>query len=407
MRKSVSKIGWENLVDTYAYSDWVPYKTDRFGRLYFERVNSLGKREKLGKVIDFSSAIGATSFGQSNWKLILAWVMQARKIMQINNSFMTKPTVELAQKLNNAVGHGYKTFFVNSGAEANENAVMAATYRENKVNFKKPRPYILTLSDSFHGRTGLMRYATGQSKFRDGLYLDVDKFKQVSVNKPIDEVLLSKTHAIMIEVIQGESGVNPVSKDFATYLKVVCEINDIIMIVDEVQTGIGRTGKMFGYQHYNLCPDIVTTAKGLGGGTPISAVTMNEKAREGIGPGKLGSTFGGNAANCAVANKVMDTLTPKFLDTVEYKGNLFGGQFQHFKRGDLIKDFSGVGMLWGLTLPDGVKASHVKNECLKEGLAVLTAGERLRIMPPLNTSKEAIYDGIDILEYVLRKECQK
>ena len=254
--------------------------------------------------------------------------------------------------------------------------------------------------NSFHGRTNTTLTATGQDVFHQHYNPFLEGFSYVEANniQDLKQKVSDKTAAIMIEIIQGEGGVIPLQKEFVENIQMLCDKNDILLIVDEVQTGIGRTGKLFAYEHYDLHPDIVSVAKGLGNGLPIGAILFSDKCEDVLTYGDHGTTFGGNPVVCAGAKVVLDTMSLAFMQQVQDKGEYIKQcllQMPH------VKEVCGMGMMLGVVL-DKVDSKELVNACIDKGALFLTAKNRLRLLPPLTMSKEEIDEGLSILATVLQ-----
>jgi acetylornithine/N-succinyldiaminopimelate aminotransferase len=346
--------------------------------------------------LDLTSGIGVSCLGYNNKNWVKAVTDQVKKLAHTSNIFLNIPSLTLAKKLTEAAGMS-KVFFANSGAEANECAIKLAR-KYSYLKYGEGRGTIITLKKSFHGRTLTTLKATGQKKFHKyfGPFPQGFKYSDVDINS-LKENLDSSVCAIMMEAIQGEGGVNPLPQDFVDEVFKIAKKNDILIIFDEVQCGMGRTGKLFGYKNYNVEPDIVSTAKGLAGGLPIGAVLCSKKLEDTFVPGDHGSTFGGNLVSTAAANCVIDTLTsPGFLDEVAEKG-LFIKDFFKKANSKNITDIRGIGLMVGIEI-NSDSASKVQKEAFKNGVLVLTAGPNvIRLLPPLIISKEELRSGLNIL----------
>ncbi len=346
--------------------------------------------------IDFGSGIGVNALGYSDNGWVEAVCEQVKTLNHVSNYFYTVPATSLAKTLTKSAGMS-RVFFSNSGAEANEGAIkLARKYSFNKYGGNRNK--ILTLNDSFHGRTIATLEATGQDVFHNYFFPFTGGF--VYAMPTIDSVkdaLRDDICAIMIEVIQGEGGVNPLGKDFVAYLKNLCDEKDILLIIDEVQTGIGRTGKEFAFMHFDIQPDIVTVAKGLGGGLPIGGFMCNKKLENVMGPSSHGSTFGGNPIACAGANYVLKTVfDPEFLAEVTKKADYIKGEILALKS-PKVKGIKGIGLMMGIEL-DGEINKDLCAKMLSEGLLTLTAGGNvLRLLPPLSISQSELEKGLEIL----------
>lgn len=354
------------------------------------------------KYIDFTSGIGVNSLGYNNelWKNEI--ISQLNSFQHLSNIFSNNSTVSLAKKLCELSGMS-KVFFSNSGAEANECAIKL-TRKYSFDKYGKNRGTILSLKQSFHGRTLATLTATGQDKFHNHFFPFPTGFKYSSANS-IDELkenLTPDVCAIIMEAIQGEGGVHPLNKNFVLEAFKLAKEKDILIIFDEVQCGIARTGNLFGYNNFNVEPDIVTCAKGLGAGLPIGAVLCNENLSTTFQPGDHGSTFGGNPVVCAGAASVLNQL----CNTNSYSEIIFKGKLiketilnENLK---IVKDVRGLGLMLGIEV-DG-DSSIVQKKALENGLLVLTAGKNVvRLLPPLNISVEDVEAGLNILVKVLKE----
>lgn len=375
-----------------------------YGR--FDVVLDSGKKrtaidENGKKYIDFGSGIGTNSLGFCDSEWAEAVSKQAHSIQHTSNYYYTKVSADFAQTLTESTGYS-KIFFGNSGAEANECAIkLARKYSFDK--YGKDRHNIITLLNSFHGRTLCTLSATGQDNFHNYFFPFVDGF----INTPANDIdALVKTLdenkdticAVMFECVQGEGGVIPLDKDFVKAIADECSKRDILTICDEVQTGVGRTGKFLACEHYGIKPDIVTLAKGLAGGVPIGVCMANEKCCDVLSKGMHGSTFGGNPISCAGGSVVLKrVLADGFLDEVAQKGEYIKTELCKINEVDGV---DGLGLMLGIRLKTK-KAADVCKECLDNGLLVLTAKEKLRLLPPLNITKDEINKGLSILKNIL------
>lgn len=354
------------------------------------------------KYIDFTSGIGVNSLGYNNelWKNEI--ISQLNSFQHLSNIFSNNSTVSLAKKLCELSGMS-KVFFSNSGAEANECAIKL-TRKYSFDKYGKNRGTILSLKQSFHGRTLATLTATGQDKFHNHFFPFPTGFKYSSANS-IDELkenLTPDVCAIIMEAIQGEGGVHPLNKNFVLEAFKLAKEKDILIIFDEVQCGIARTGNLFGYNNFNVEPDIVTCAKGLGAGLPIGAVLCNENLSTTFQPEDHGSTFGGNPVVCAGAASVLNQV----CNTNSYSEIIFKGKLiketilnENLK---IVKDVRGLGLMLGIEV-DG-DSSIVQKKALENGLLVLTAGKNVvRLLPPLNISVEDVEAGLNILVKVLKE----
>ena len=354
------------------------------------------------KYIDFTSGIGVNSLGYNNSEWKNSIISQLNNFQHLSNIFTNNSTVSLAKKLYELSGMS-KVFFANSGAEANECAIkLARKYSFNK--YGEGRGTILSLKQSFHGRTLATLTATGQDKFHNYFFPFPTGFNYVTANSINDlkEKLTSDVCAIMMEAIQGEGGVHPLDKNFVLETCKLAKEKDILIIFDEVQFGIGRTGTLFGYNHFNITPDIVTCAKGLGGGLPIGAVLCNDKLSDTFNPGDHGSTFGGNPVICSGSLSVLKQI----CNTDSYNQIILKGQLikDTILNSNLtsVKDVRGLGLMIGIEITGD--SSFIQKKALENGLLVLTAGKNvIRLLPPLNTSIDNIKEGINILISTLKE----
>lgn len=348
--------------------------------------------------IDFGSGIGTTSLGFCNDAWAEAVCAQVRTIQHTSNLFYQQPQATLAEKLCGMTGYS-KVFFGNSGAEANECAIKIA----RKYSFDKygeNRNTIITLVNSFHGRTIATLSATGQDVFHNYFFPFVGGFRYAKANDiaGLHDMIDETVCAIMIEYVQGEGGVMAIDKAFAEEIRKICTEKDILMIADEVQTGVGRTGKFLAGEHYGIKADVTTLAKGIGGGLPIGICMANEKCADVLGTGTHGSTFGGNPVVCAGAVKVLETLEAEgMMDSIMEKSNYIREKLTALEE---VAEVSGLGMMIGISLKTK-KAPDVLKSCIEKGLLVLTAKDRVRLLPPLTISMEELKKGTEILCSVL------
>lgn len=352
--------------------------------------------EQGKQYLDFTSGIGVSSLGYAHPQWVEAVSQQAAKLAHVSNLFYTEPMLQLAQQLCQRSGLK-KVFFANSGAEANEGAIKVARKYGNANGGKNQ---IISLVNSFHGRTMATLSATGQDSFHTQFDPFLPGFVYAKANdiQDLKEKITSQTGAILIEMVQGEGGVIPLEADYVRAVQTICDEKDILLIVDEVQTGMGRTGTLMAYQQYNLHPDIVTLAKGLGAGLPIGAVLMNEKVQDVFQPGDHGSTFGGNPIACAGALVVMDVLDDEYLDSVKKKGQRISQQLRSMPH---VQQVNGLGMMIGVELDVDVKQVIAKAQ--EKGVLFLSAKDKLRLLPPLVMTNEEIDEGMEILKSVLEE----
>lgn len=351
------------------------------------------------KYVDFTSGIGVNSFGVNDEKWKEAVVSQINSIQHACNLYYTLPQTKLAELICEKSG-AKKVFFGNSGAEANECAIKAARkYSADKYG-DNVRYEIVTMKNSFHGRTLATLSATGQDKFHKyfGPFPDGFKYAEPTMES-VKEATTEKTCAVMLELIQGESGVNVLDKKFVKDLEEYCREKDILLIVDEVQTGNGRTGYVYAYQGYGILPDIATTAKGLGGGLPIGACMLFDKTEKVFSFGDHGTTFGGNPVACAAAVSVMERMTDKLMKEVQEKGEYLCAEIEKMEG---VESVGGMGLMIGILPKNKKSAREIADECLKKGLLVLTAHEKVRLLPPLNITKGEMDEGLKVLKEVLK-----
>lgn len=351
------------------------------------------------KYIDVSSGIGVNSLGYCDDGWVKAVSEQAGTIQHISNYYYNKVAGILAEKLTKATGLS-KVFFGNSGAEANECAIKVA----RKYSFDKygrGRDRIITLVNSFHGRTIATLSATGQDVFHNYFFPFVDGFDNAIANdiESLKDTITDKTCAVMLETVQGEGGVNILDSEYLQQVRKICDENDILLIVDEVQTGVCRTGKLYGYMHSGIKPDVVTSAKGLGGGLPIGICMVNDKLKDVMGPSTHGTTFGSNPVVCAGANYIIDTVnTPEFIEEINKKGAYFKEKLEKIKG---VKSVRQQGLMIGIEVEGN--AGDIAKKCTENGLLVITAKTLLRMLPPLNIKYEEIDEALAILKKVMEE----
>ncbi len=348
--------------------------------------------------IDFTAGIGVNSLGYCDPEWCAAVSAQASTIQHLSNLYYSPVQTEAAAELCKISGMS-KVFFANSGAEANECAIKLA----RKYGLERLGPgcaEIVTLKNSFHGRTVTTLAATGQDEFhRSFAPLTVGFSYAEPTMEGVESAVTDKTCAVMVELIQGEGGVVPMEKAFVKALRAFCTKKKILMIVDEVQTGVGRTGAFYCYQNYGILPDVVTSAKGLASGLPIGACLCTEPLGNVLGPGTHGSTFGGNPVVCAGALVVMKRLSePEFLKGVKEKGRYFAEQLGEMPG---IAKVRGMGLMIGAK-PSRGSAGELAAKCAEQGLLILTAKDVLRLLPPLVITKEEADRGLSILRQVLK-----
>ncbi len=349
--------------------------------------------------VDFSSGIGVNSLGFCDSEYIAAVTEQLNTLQHMSNLYYTEPCVSLAKTLCSRAGMS-KAFFCNSGAEANEGAIKAAR-KYSFMKYGENRNVIITLENSFHGRTVTTLSATGQDVFHNYFFPFTEGFVHAAADD-IEDVrakLTSDVCAVMIELVQGEGGVVPLAKKYVYELEKLCKDKDILLIVDEVQTGIGRTGELFAYQNYGVSPDIVTCAKGIGGGLPLGAVLFSKKTEDSLTFGDHATTFGGNPVCCAGANAVLSKIDGCFLAEVKRKGAYLRERLLKMPH---VTDVSGLGMMIGVSLEAGIDAKTVVKAGIENGVILLTAKTKLRLLPPLSITYEEMDEGLAALETTLK-----
>lgn len=346
------------------------------------------------KYIDFGSGIGVNSLGYCNDEWVEAVCNQARKIQHTSNYYYTKVQADFAKALCETTGYT-DMFFGNSGAEANECAIkIARKYSFDK--YGKGRHNIITLTNSFHGRTLCTLSATGQDVFHNYFFPFVEGFVNVEANNIADlhEKLDDTVCAVMFEYIQGEGGVRALDKAFVDEIFKLCAEKDVLTIADEVQTGVGRTGKFLCGEHFGHKTDLTTLAKGLAGGVPIGVCLSGEKCANVLTPGTHGSTFGGNPLACAGGLAVLNKVNSEgFLDEVSKKGDYIREKLAKCSE---VQSVSGIGLMIGIELKTK-KAADIAKACLENGLLVLTAKTKVRLLPPLTITYDELNEGLDIL----------
>ena len=365
-----------------------------------ERGEGLVARDANGRTyLDFTSGIGVNSLGFAHPAWLKAVTEQAGLVQHTSNLYYTAPCGRLARRLCQRTGLD-RVFFANSGAEANEGAIKCAR-KYSADHYGEGRSRVVSLANSFHGRTLATLTATGQ----DAFHHDFGPFPEDFVYVPAGDMDAlaaaagdGRTCAVLMELVQGEGGVVALDPDYVHQVAEFCAARDILLIVDEVQTGVGRTGTFLACENYHLKPDIVTLAKGLGGGLPIGAVVASEKAAAGMGPGSHGSTFGGNPVACAGALAVLGELTDDRLAKDNALAAALRAGLQTLPH---VQAVTGLGLMVGVAFADGVPAAAVRTACERQGLLVLTAKTRLRLLPPLILTQEDVDKALAILRSVL------
>lgn len=344
--------------------------------------------------IDMGSGIGVTSFGigDDEWKK--AVTAQLDKVQHMSNLYYTEPCAKLASILCEKTGMS-KVFFSNSGAEANECAIKVA--RKYAAEKKGPEySTVITLKNSFHGRTLTTLAATGQDHYHELFYPLTPGFVHVTsgdAEELKNAVASNKVAAVMIECIQGEGGVIPIDAEYAAAIQKICSDNDIILIVDEVQTGNGRTGKLYAYMNYGLTPDVVSTAKGLGGGLPLGATLLGAKVQNVLGHGDHGSTFGGNPIATAGAVSIISRIDDGFLAEVCKKAQKAR---EAFAGAEGIEEVTGLGLMIGIKTKKA--AADVVKLCMDNGVLCLTAKDKVRLLPALNIPEDVLMKAVEVIK---------
>lgn len=373
------------------------YVANTYARFPVEIVSGKGSvvYDEMGKrYIDMGSGIGVTSFGIADETWAQAVTAQLGKVQHMSNLYYTEPCAQLAQMLCEHTGMK-KVFFSNSGAEANECAIKAA---RKYAAYQKGAAYstIITLQNSFHGRTLTTLAATGQAHYHELFQPLTPGFVHAEAGSLESVKALARHHkvaAVMIECIQGEGGVIPLSQEFVQGLAAFAAQEDILLIVDEVQTGNGRTGALYAYMNYGVQPDIVSTAKGLGGGLPLGATLLGDKVQDTLQPGDHGSTFGGNPVCCAGAVSILSRMDETFLAQVREKSDYV---FAALSGAPGVETVTGMGLMIGIKTakpaPDVVKA------CMEQGVLCLTAKDKVRLLPALNIPMETLKEAVGIIK---------
>ena len=341
--------------------------------------------------IDFVAGLAVNCLGHAYPPLVAAIQAQAERMLHVSNLYYTREQAEAAETL--LFGTIFdRAFFCNSGAEANEGAIkMVRKYYYNRGEHK---PKIVSALNSFHGRTLATATATGQDKYSKPYAPLPDGFAHVPFNdfEALKNAVDDETGAVLLEVVQGESGVVPATYDYLVNVYALCRSKGILLIIDEVQTGIGRTGKLFGFENYGIQPDIVTLAKGLAGGIPIGAVLARGAVAEAFKPGDHGTTFGGNPLACAAAKAVLDTIKdPAFLQDVTDKGAYLQDRLMPLRKYNFVKDVRGLGLMQGVQLDPALSGASVVGKMASRGFLLNCAGNNtLRLIPPLIITKQEI-----------------
>ena len=382
------------MLPNYSPANFVPKKAE--GSLVWDQDDK--------EYIDFGGGIAVNSLGHSHPSLIKALTDQSKKIWHLSNYLTNEPAIKLANKLTELT-FAENVFFSNSGSEANEAAIKIARKYHSSRN--ENRNEIVSFQNSFHGRS-LLNISLGSSEMhRNGFEPLMPGIKHGVFNDSsgLDELITEQTAAVILEPVQGEAGVFKATNDFMTKLNEVTSKKGSLLIIDEVQSGVGRMGSLYGYMNYNIQPDIVTSAKGLGGGIPIGATLTTRIIGESMQPGTHGSTFGGNPIACAVAHEVLNIVSDEeFLNEVSEKEKLFLNLLSELKNHGVFSDIRSAGLWIGCDLVEK-SANEVLDKAYEQGLILVSAGSNcLRLAPALNISNSEIEKGVEILKQVLLGE---
>ncbi|HHW90613.1 MAG TPA: aspartate aminotransferase family protein [Clostridiales bacterium] len=352
--------------------------------------------------IDFGAGIAVNCLGHNDAELVNAISEQAKNIIHLSNLYYSPIQAECAKELLKDTDFD-KVFFCNSGAEANEGAIKLV--RKYYYNKGQNKPVIITAKNSFHGRTLATAAATGQPKYSQSYKPLPEKFVHIPFNdiNAFKDAINDDVGAVMLEVIQGEGGIIPADYEYIQEIEALCKRSGILLIIDEVQTGMGRTGKMFGYEHYGITPDIITLAKGLGAGMPIGAVLARGECAEAFAPGDHGSTFGGNPLACAAALVVIKRLKNGLIDYVKQSGEYFWDKLQSLKKYPAVKQIRGKGLLLGLELNSDI-VKYIIDKMLANCYIIIGCGANsVRFCPPLIIQKNHIDGMVECLEGILKE----
>ena len=381
-------------------NNYIAHTYGRFPVTLIKGKGSLAIGDDGREYIDMATGIAVNTFGYCDDIWVSAVAEQLMELQHTSNLYYTGPCARLAQLLCEKTGMS-KVFFSNSGAEANECAIKAARkYAADK--YGKDRNVILTLKNSFHGRTITTLAATGQDNFHKEFLPLTEGFDYVEANNISD--LIEKTSAnniaaIMFEFVQGEGGVMPLSQEFVDKIFEIAEAQDIITIADEVQTGNGRTGVLYAYMNYGVTPDVISTAKGLGGGLPLGATMFSYKLENVFSPGDHGSTFGGNPVCCAGAISILNRLDENLMNEVNEKSQYIKNELLY---ADGVETVDGIGLMLGITTKRPVDV--VVSECMEQGVLVIKAKQKLRLLPALNIPWDLLKSAVETIKTVCNAE---
>lgn len=381
-------------------SKYIAHTYGRFPLVIKGGKGSLAYDEEGKEYIDMATGIAVNAFGYSDESWTQAVTEQLTTLQHTSNLYYTEPCVKLAELLCERTGMS-KVFFSNSGAEANECAIKAAR-KYSASKYGAERNVILTLRNSFHGRTITTLAATGQDAFHNDFLPLTQGFDYVEANNINDleaKVERGNVAAIMFEFVQGEGGVMPLTQEFVNRIFELSEKYDIVTIADEVQTGNGRTGKLYAFMNYGVAPDIVSTAKGLGGGLPLGATLLSEKLSGVFVPGDHGSTFGGNPVCCAGALNILSRIDDALLSEINEKSQYIRSELMNTKG---VTSVDGMGLMLGITTEKPV--DEIVSECMNRGVLVIKAKQKLRLLPALNIPMETLSKAVEIIKSVCNTE---
>lgn len=378
--------------------EYVANTYGRFPAAIKEGKGALCKDFDDKEYIDFSSGIGVNSLGFCDEGWVSAVTKQLTTLQHISNLYYTEPCINTAKHLCEKTGMK-KVFFSNSGAESNEGAIKCAR-KYSYIKYGEGRNKVITLVNSFHGRTVTTLAATGQDVFHKYFFPFTEGFEYVTANDldALKNAVDDTVCAVMMELIQGEGGVMPLDKDYVKQVRAFCDEKDIILIVDEVQTGVGRTGKLFCFQNYDIMPDVVSVAKGIGGGLPLGCVMFSDKTENVLVAGDHATTFGGNPVATAGAEYILKTMDDDFLNEVEKKGEYMREKILSMPH---VVGIDGLGLMMGIRLDDSIISADVVKKGIANGVLLLTAKAKVRLLPPLNITYDEIDRGLEGLRKAL------
>ena len=393
--EQIKQLDSQNVMQTYARFD-VAIDHGEGATLYTPE----GK-----EYIDFSSGIGVNSIGYGNKKWVDAIYKQAMKLQHISNLYYSEPYTKLAETLIKRTGMK-NVFFSNAGADANEGMIkLARKYSFDKYGKEKGRNTIISLIQSFHGRTITTLAATGQETFHNYFFPFTEGFKHVKANniEALKKEITDDVCAILIEFIQGEGGVLPLDPGYVKEVSELCKNNDLLLLADEVQTGVGRTGTLFAFEQYGVKPDVLSFAKGIAGGLPLGGFIANEKCSKVLVAGTHATTFGGNPVAAAGAIEVLNQMDAAALKEVTNKGEYIKKEIKNWNV-PYIGEIRGKGLMIGISLVDKIPR-EIAQKCIENGLLILTAGtDALRMLPPLTITYEELDKGLTILKNTLEEK---